>query len=98
MGTYTGLLTAGAAPGSFDVSEAIVFTGGTGRFFGMTGSATATGLLTFGQFEGVPASFGEVSFSGLLTPIPEPASAALWVAGLGLLVAARRRLPSGTGR
>lgn len=94
-GTYTGLLSAGAAPGSFDVSETIVFTAGTGRFFGMTGSATATGQLTFGQFQGVPASFGEVAFSGLLTPIPEPATAALWLTGLGMLVAARRRWSGG---
>lgn len=96
-GTYTGLLTAGAEPGSFAVAEDIVFTGGTGRFAGSTGSATATGLLTFGQFGGAPASFGEVSFSGTLMPIPEPATAALWLAGLGLLVAARRRRPAVPG-
>ena len=96
-GAYTGLLSASAVLGQFLVNEDIVFTAGTGRFDGATGSATANGTLRFGQLNGANVSFGEVSFNGQVTAarLPEPASWALVLAGGGLaLVASRRRARS----
>lgn len=93
-GSYTGTLTARAVPGEFDVTEDIVFTGGSGRFEGATGSAVATGILSFGAFGGGFASFGEVGFSGTLsTPVPEPATWALWLAAAAAAGATSRRRP-----
>lgn len=96
-GQYSGQLTAGTAPGTFDVSESMVFTGGTGRFAGAQGAATATGTLSFGSYLGSPASFGQVDFAGELSipAVPEPATWAMWTAA-GLLTLgyrAQRRLP-----
>ncbi len=82
-GTYTGALTAAAQPGQFNVSESLLFTTGTGRFAGLSGSALATGLVSFGQFNGTPASFGDVSFTGSL--VPEPAGWAMALAGVAAL-------------
>ena len=101
-GSYTGELTAAAQPGSFNVVESISFTGGTGRFAGASGSASASALgeLNFGQFDGNFASFSEVTFNGTLNlpAVPEPATWALLSAG-ALLVAsvARRRRAAGQG-
>lgn len=96
VGTYGGQLSA-AAPGSFTVSENIVFTGGTGRFLGATGSAVANGTLSFGTFNGTPVSFGETTFTGqlALAPVPEPASWALLLAGLAVVAARARRTGAG---
>jgi PEP-CTERM motif len=93
-GTYSGLLEASGVPGQFLVSEDILFTGGTGRFNGATGAATADGTLRFGQVNGTNVSFGDVNFTGQLTAaaVPEPASWALMLAGgIGVAAACRQR-------
>jgi hypothetical protein len=101
FGTYDGLLTAGAAPAQFDVQETISFTGGTGRFLDATGSAVASGMLSFGMVEGVSVSFSDVGFEGSLNlpAIPEPGTWGLMLAGLAGLGAARRKMvQTGEGR
>lgn len=92
-GTYSGLLTAAGLPGQFNVTETMAFTGGTGRFAGATGSATFSGLLQFGAFGGLPASFGNGSFVGTLdiAAVPEPGTWSLLLAGGAAMVAMRRR-------
>ncbi|MGN6829713.1 PEP-CTERM sorting domain-containing protein [Paucibacter sp. M5-1] len=95
-GTHGGTLSVGATPGVFDVSEQMVFTGGTGRYAGASGYANAIGTLQFGMHQGQPASFGNVAFSGELiaAAVPEPASGLMMAVALGAagLRAARRRL------
>jgi hypothetical protein len=91
-GTYNGTLAA-LGPGLFSITESILFSGGTGRFAGASGNALFTGELSFGQFNGLPASFGDGSFEGTLTApgIPEPANWAMMIAGFGLAGAVQRR-------
>lgn len=93
IGTYNGTLSATAVPGAFDVAEWISFTGGTGRYAGANGSATFTGLLEFGMFEGIPGSTSTGNFTGTLSGpnIPEPATWAMMITGFGLVGASARR-------
>jgi|GEM_PF-2222776 len=92
-GTYNGLLTSASAPGSFNLTESILFSGGTGHFLNATGTALATGVLNFGSRNGVPVSFSESTFTGTLNlaTIPEPAGWVLMVGGLVPLAALSRR-------
>ena len=92
-GTYNGLLTSGSTPGTFGLTESIVFGSGTGYFLGAAGTAQATGVLTFGSRGGVPVSFSESNFTGSLNlaTVPEPASWALMVGGLLGMAAPWRR-------
>jgi hypothetical protein len=94
-GTYAGELTASATPGQFSLSETMSFTGGSGRFAGATGGASAAGVLLFGSYDEGFASYGATAFRGTLDvpAIPEPGTLALWAAG-GLALAgitSRRR-------
>ncbi|MFN7176530.1 MAG: PEPxxWA-CTERM sorting domain-containing protein [Thermaurantiacus sp.] len=92
FGTYGGELFDAGVPGTFDIAESIPFAGGTGIYSGWTGFATAVGSVRFGEFEGQCASFGDATFSGELTMVPEPLSWAMMIAGFGLVgFAARRR-------
>lgn len=98
-GTHFGTLALTDTPGEFSVLETLTFTGGTGRYLDASGSASLTGLLRFGMFEGVPASSAEGSFTGRLTApgIPEPATWAMLIAGFGIVgLAARRRRSTAT--
>lgn len=92
FGTYEGALAA-LAPGQFSISEQILFTGGTGRLAGATGSALYTGVLSFGQVNGGFATFADGSFAGTLDApgIPEPSSWALLISGFGLAGAVQRK-------
>ena len=91
-GTHSGTLSF-LAPGQFSVLENLLFTGGTGRYAGATGNVVATGVLSFGLFQGTPASFSEASFTGTLNApgVPEPASWAMLLAGFGLVGSLTRR-------
>lgn len=98
-GTHSGTLST-LGPGQFTILENLLFTGGTGRFAGATGSVVATGVLSFGLFQGAPASFSTVDFSGTINApgVPEPASWMLLISGFGLVgsVSRRRRLAPST--
>jgi hypothetical protein len=65
-GVGTGKLVLNGATGFYDFTEAIVITGGTGRFAGATGSATAVGQadptsgLTHESLEGTISSPGSL--------------------------------------
>jgi hypothetical protein len=99
-GSYVGELAATGMPGQFSISETISFTGGTGRLAGATGSASFTGLLQFGMFEGAPASYGSGSFVGTLdiAAVPEPGTWSLLLAGGAALAAMGRRRAAYKGR
>jgi hypothetical protein len=59
FGTYTGSTTAAAAPGTFNATEHLLVTGGTGRFVGASGALTEMGTLQLvggnGVFSGAVA-------------------------------------------
>lgn len=58
-GTYTGSVDKSGTPGTFNATENLVITGGTGRFVGASGTITDVGPLMFQNGNGV--------FSGTLT-------------------------------
>ncbi len=92
-GTYMGELLDSGVMGLFNITESILFTGGTGRYAGASGSAFGTGTVQFGLYEGSPASFGNFTFEGTVTApgIPEPASWAMLIVGFGLVGGIVRR-------
>ncbi len=93
IGTQSGSITPNS-PGLFDIAQAFVVTGGTGRFAGASGSFTSVGTLNF-RF-GQPRT--EHNFSGLLKApaIPEPASWATMLLGFGIIGMALRSRPKPT--
>ena len=62
-GTYTGAVATSATPGTFNATENLIVTGGTGRFAGATGTITDVGPLQFVNGNGVYSG----SLSGSLT-------------------------------
>jgi hypothetical protein len=99
-GNYTGLLTATGTPGQFALSETIAFTGGSGRFAGAAGGASAAGVPLFGSYDEGFASYGATAFRGSLDvpAIPEPGTGALWAVGalaVAVVTARRRRAQRG---
>lgn len=104
VGTMAGTFTRGADSLSFfgtqltpllGQSIALVYTitGGTGAYAGYTGSGSSNVAL-LGNPLGLPTPVPFLETDGVfnLTPIPEPGTWALWLAGLsGVVVAARRR-------
>ncbi|MBV9083373.1 MAG: PEP-CTERM sorting domain-containing protein [Acidobacteriaceae bacterium] len=71
--------------GTGPFTQMLSFTGGTGEFAGATGSASGNGF--------VGTTIGTVSGAGTLiaAAVPEPASAALLLGGLALIIAGRLR-------
>ena len=66
-------------------TQALTFTGGTGEFAGATGSLSGVGV-------GAATGFSSSGSGTINAPaIPEPASAALLLGGLGFLLVARRQ-------
>jgi hypothetical protein len=102
-GTFVDVFSGGTLFGTFsnsgteigggvaDVTDVVVFTGGTGIFADVTGGeATVTGTSTG---TGLTSSFTGTS-TGFITT-PEPSSQALLVAGIGLLLVMRKRIAHG---
>jgi hypothetical protein len=84
FGTFSGMGTTTAGGTSTLVD---LFTGGTGKFAGLTGEVTVTGTsTTAGVFTG--------TYTGFITT-PEPSSLALMLAGIALLPLMRKRLARG---
>ena len=71
--------------GTGPFTQTLSFTGGTGEFAGATGSVSGSGS--------VGTTTGTVSGSGTIntTAVPEPASAALLLGGLAVIIAGRLR-------
>ncbi len=94
LGSFTLQVTPGVTPGALTVQGLTTFTGGTGVFSGATGSAT---LLGSGQFISDTQALVSFRHEGQLSMVPEPASAALLLAGIAVVGAqtVRRRQPRG---
>ena len=86
-------LVPGSDAGQFSLFGDLVFTGGSGAFDGATGSANFSG---HAQFFSASEAQVDFSFNGQISTVPEPASALLL--GSGLLLALRRRYPSGASK
>lgn len=71
-------------------TQELTFTGGTGEFAGVSGSASGTGYVGFGA--GAVSGSGTLTAPGLLTP--EPASFELLVGGVGFVAVRCRRRSS----
>lgn len=93
FGTYTGVISPTAAPGTLSIVQTHVVAGGTGDFEGAGGGFVSTGTFRFlpgGLTEGQATFSGELT--GVAAPIPEPEAWATMIGGFGLLgVALRRR-------
>ena len=89
VGTYTSAVSPTAEPLVFQFVGSYGVTGGTGSFQGWGGEFSSFGYLDRREL-GV-GSAGAV-FHGQLLPVPEPATWGLMLAGLGVMVGARRRL------
>jgi hypothetical protein len=94
-GVYTGSVSTTATPDLFNATIDYVVTGGTGRFFGASGTIFEEGSFLRGPNPGGPGFITEWegSFSGLLDlpAVPEPATWTLAIAGFGLVGGVLRR-------
>lgn len=88
-GTYSGIASPSATTGLLNNVINLVVTGGTGRIAGGSGQVTGVGTVDFRQ--GAPRQSLELSGRLDLPAVPEPASWALMIGGLGLAGTALRR-------
>jgi hypothetical protein len=89
VGSYSGTLSATGVPNVFDNVQNFVVTGGTGRFIDASGAFTGIGTVTF-QAGQLPYSSQQLSGTLNLPAVPEPATWAMLMLGLGGLGAAAR--------
>jgi hypothetical protein len=99
-GTFEDVLAGGTLFGTFTGSGTVdgtvtthsLFTGGTGMFAGDTGESTITSICTTTS---PTTSSCTGKFATSITTAPEPTSLVLLLAGIGLLLAMRKRGASG---
>lgn len=88
-GSFSVQVIPGAEAHLIGLTGLATFTGGTGRFSGASGSAVLTGS---GVFTSPTSAVAALQYSGSIGLVPEPSSAWLLLAGLGLALPwARRR-------
>lgn len=83
--TYSGFSALTDVPGVFSSTQEWTVTGGTGRFLGATGHISHVGSLSVGLVNGVRSGIYAGSFEGLVNVVPEPATWATLILGLGLV-------------
>ena len=90
-GTTAGFMTPTVTPGVANSFVTYTATGGTGRFLGVSGTISGTGLLDRRPVR----PLNQLNLNGVLdlpaVAVPEPASWALMIAGFGFTGAAQRR-------
>lgn len=94
LGTWASVSTPSTTPLVNQVVGQSTLTGGTGSFAGYTGSFSALGYVDRRDSAVTGPSFTAGSayvFRGEVTPVPEPSTYALWLAGGCALVFATRR-------
>ena len=85
FGSFTVQLVPGADASLFDLIGEVLFTGGTGAWFGASGFAS---FIAYGRFVSAFEATTHFEFEGLVATVPEPGTAALGL--LGLLAVAIR--------
>ena len=89
FGSFTVQLVPGADASLFDLIGEVLFTGGTGTWFGASGFAS---FIAYGRFVSAFEATTHFEFEGLVATVPEPGTAALGL--LGLLAVAIRLAPT----
>lgn len=89
LGTYGGTLSATSDPTVFANVQNYIVAGGTGRFLGASGNFVGEGLVTFVPGS-MPSSTQTLSGTINAPAIPEPATWAMMIMGLGLCGLASR--------
>lgn len=88
FGTFTVQLIPTADPATLELIGEMLFTGGTGSFFGATGSASFFGS---GTFDSATHALSRFVFDGRLALVPEPMTLLLLIVPMGMLLARSRR-------
>ncbi len=91
FGVFTVQIVPTDTPGVLGLTGTTLFTGGTGRFNGASGSASFSGS---GQFISETTALTSLRFAGELSLVPEPASVGLALTGLWLGMRWTRRRPA----